>query len=76
MQGVEGTVEAAWSVLGEQDLCPAEFDCPLTLGGFSFFDLSDEPIGFTSVLSASLTGTWRKGNRQSLSETVKCCGQQ
>lgn len=57
MHGVEGVVEAVWSAVGEQGLCPAGTGWPLTLGSFSFFTLSDEPFEFTSVLSASLIGT-------------------
>lgn len=57
MHAAEGVVEAVWSVVGEQGLCPAETGWPLTLGSFSFFTLSDEPFEFTSVLSASLIGT-------------------
>lgn len=55
---VDGVVEAVSSVVGEQDFCPAGSVCPLTHGSFSFFTLSDEPFEFTSVLLASLIGTW------------------
>lgn len=58
MHVLEGVVEAVWSVVDEQGLCPARTGWPLTLGSFSFFTLSDEPFEFTSVLSASLIGTW------------------
>lgn len=57
MHGAEGVVEAVWSVVGEEGLCPAGTGWPLTIGSFSFFTLSDEPFEFTSVLSASLIGT-------------------
>lgn len=67
VHGVEGVAEAVWSVVGEQGLCPAGAGWPLTLGSFSFFTLSDEPFEFTSVLSASLIGTWGNANTQSLS---------
>lgn len=57
MQCVEGVVDAVWSAVEEQDLCPAESVWPLTIGSFSFFTLSDEPFKFTSALSASLIET-------------------
>lgn len=57
MPVVEGVEETVWSIVGEQGFCPALTVCPLVLGSLSFFTLSDEPFDFTSVLSASLTGT-------------------
>lgn len=49
MDAVEGVIETVCSVVGKQGLYPAETGLPLALGSFSFFTLSDEPFGFTSV---------------------------
>lgn len=79
MHWVERVAEAVHSVVGEHDLCPAGTGWPLTLGTFSFFTLSDEPFEFTSVLSASLIGTWRRQRwnlcqrQQQLRHPLVCC---
>lgn len=55
MRAVDGVDGAAWSVAGKKGLAPAGAGWPLTLGSESFFI---ETFELSSVLSASLLGTW------------------